>query len=404
MAPVTFALAPSWSDDERWVVAAHNFLRAFPADAPVRLWLPVDPARLGPDEALQRLGPVLAPFGDAPFPELALGDDPAEGMPPGALALGAGDALLGWSVRRLREASGLALPPVAPTSDKPLQRTLRARRAKAERDAVRLLRAHHVLGRARAAHPDVWGEPEPLVSVRIATYDRPQLLLERAVASALGQSYRNLEVVVVGDGAGPETAEALARVADPRLRYENLPARPAYARFPRAFWFTAGTHAVNRALALCRGEWIAPLDDDDTFTPDHVERLLAAAREARAEFAYGQMEVLREGAWVPLGSAPLAASQVCHGAVLYHRRLLALGYDEHAWLEDEPGDWNLWKRFKALDVQAAFVPRVVGRHYPETSGVQDPEERRRLFQRAATPEEVLADLEHTGAHDLLAME
>jgi glycosyltransferase involved in cell wall biosynthesis len=277
------------------------------------------------------------------------------------------------------------------------------RRNRAILTAVTLEQARIRLARTRAAEPDIWRDERPLISVRIATYDRPQLLVERAIASVLRQSYPHFEIVVVGDHAGPATAEAIARVADPRVRYRDLPARPRYARFPKAFWATAGTHAANAALGLCRGAWIAPLDDDDEFTPDHLEALLAAARARHLEMAYGTMAAEdAHGHWHEIGREPLTFGQICHGAVLYSARLLCLRYDLFAWLDDEPGDWNLWRRMAALGARIGFVPHVVGRHYAEHSAVDDAE-RRRLYDRQATPEEILADVLETGGEELLAL-
>ncbi len=262
---------------------------------------------------------------------------------------------------------------------------------------IRLEQAKLRLERSRKERPDIWSGA-PLVSVRISTLNRPDLLVSRAIASVLQQTYPNFEVVIVGDGATPETAEAVAKVKDPRVRYYNLPARPRYANFPRFFWSTAGTYAVNTALDLCRGEWIAPLDDDDEFTPDHLEALLGAARQAEVEMLYGQMEVMESDAWVPRGSAPLAKGHICHGAVMYSAaRLGGFRYDPYAWLEDDPGDWNLWKRMAAIGARIGFLPQKVGRHYPEYTGVVVSEERDRMFKRVATPAEILADAEWTGA-------
>lgn len=276
-------------------------------------------------------------------------------------------------------------------------------RNKALLDQVRLRQARLRLDHARRAAPDVWSDAAPLVSVRIATYARPQLLVERAVASVLRQTHQNFEIVIVGDHAPGVTGLALARLGDPRIRYHNLPERPRYARFPRAFWATAGTHAANAALDMCRGDWIAPLDDDDEFSDDHLETLLAAARTRRLEMVYAQMAAERpDGSWAAIGSEPLTYGQVCHGAVLYSARLLCLRYDLFAWLEEEPGDWNLWKRMVAIGARIGFLPRVVGRHYAEHSAVDD-DERRRLYERVATPEEVLADVVETGGSHLLAM-
>ena len=299
------------------------------------------------------------------------------------------------------ETSGVATR--APASDDVAELVTIVRRNKALLDQVALRQARLRLDRARVAAPDIWSDVTPLVSVRIATYARPQLLVERAVASVLRQTYQHFEIVIVGDHAPAATGLALARLRDPRIRYHNLPERPRYARFPRAFWATAGTHAANTALDMCRGEWIAPLDDDDEFSDDHLDALLAAARDRRLEMVYAQMSAeRRDGSWVPIGSEPLAYGQVCHGAALYSARLLCLRYDLFAWLDDEPGDWNLWKRMIALGAHIGFLPRIVGRHYAEHSAVDD-DERRRLYERVATPEEVLADVIETGGSHLLAL-
>src|SRR5207253_10168943 len=44
----------------------------------------------------------------------------------------------------------------------------------------------------------------PLVSVVIPTYERVETLTQRALPSVLGQSYGNLDVLIVGDGSPPE--------------------------------------------------------------------------------------------------------------------------------------------------------------------------------------------------------
>lgn len=108
--------------------------------------------------------------------------------------------------------------------------------------------------------------PHPLISVIIPTFERPELLLQRGLASALAQSYPNLEVLVVMDGPDPETAAALAAIDDPRLRPLTLPQNsgPADAR--------------NYGVQHARGEWVAFLDDDDTWRPHKLARQLELAQ------------------------------------------------------------------------------------------------------------------------------
>src|SRR5690349_20591388 len=49
----------------------------------------------------------------------------------------------------------------------------------------------------KARHPI---PEQPLVTVCVATFNRGRLLTERCIPSILGQTYRNLELIVVGDG------------------------------------------------------------------------------------------------------------------------------------------------------------------------------------------------------------
>ena len=98
---------------------------------------------------------------------------------------------------------------------------------------------------------------EPLVSAIIPTRHRPQLL-ERAVASALAQTWSALDVVVVDDASEPEMR--LPAFEDPRVHVVRLsePSGPGAAR--------------NAGIARARGELIAFLDDDDEWRPDKTAR------------------------------------------------------------------------------------------------------------------------------------
>jgi len=108
----------------------------------------------------------------------------------------------------------------------------------------------------------------PDVSVVIPTCNRPELAT-RAVASALAQTHRNLEVVVVIDGPDQPTAAALADIGDDRLRVLELPVR---AKAP---------NARNAGARAARGRWTALLDDDDEWLPTKIAQQLALAATAK---------------------------------------------------------------------------------------------------------------------------
>ena len=58
----------------------------------------------------------------------------------------------------------------------------------------------------------------PLVSICIPTYNRAEMVAD-AIRSALSQTYPALDVVVVDNASNDRTAEVVASLADPRLRF-----------------------------------------------------------------------------------------------------------------------------------------------------------------------------------------
>jgi glycosyltransferase involved in cell wall biosynthesis len=100
----------------------------------------------------------------------------------------------------------------------------------------------------------------PLVSVVIPTYNYGRFIGE-TVESALAQTYRPVETIVVDDGSTDDTRERLA-VYGSRVRYIYQQNRGLSA-------------ARNAGIRASQGEFIALLDSDDLWMPDKLERQVA---------------------------------------------------------------------------------------------------------------------------------
>ncbi len=109
----------------------------------------------------------------------------------------------------------------------------------------------------------------PQVSVVIPAY-RSADFIGTAIESALAQTMRELELVVVDDGSDDGTA-AVA---------EAFAARDDRVRVLRNERNLGSYATVNRAIAASRGTWIAQLDADDSWREERLQRLLAAATDA----------------------------------------------------------------------------------------------------------------------------
>lgn len=217
--------------------------------------------------------------------------------------------------------------------------------------------------RRDAGYRDPYGDGA-LVSVRIGAYMGGDPLFERALASVRTQTYENWEVVIVADGRDEETARRVAAFGDDRIRYAERPRNGPYPSRDQDRWMVAGTHPFNLGAALARGAWIAPIDQDDEWSPDHLEVLLARARESGAEVVFGAGRVLLEGGgetW--FGAWPPALGDFGFQTAIYHAGLVTQLYDVNSYLVGEPADWNLARRMLEAGVQFEFVDRIVTTYY-----------------------------------------
>src|SRR5215831_6396543 len=111
----------------------------------------------------------------------------------------------------------------------------------------------------RSQHPI--GGDAPLVSICIPTFNAAAWIVE-CVRSALAQSYRRLEVLIVDDASTDETVKLISAIDDPRIRLEINPQNVGLAQN----W--------NRCIELSRGDFIKFLFHDDILYPDCVEQMM----------------------------------------------------------------------------------------------------------------------------------
>jgi glycosyltransferase involved in cell wall biosynthesis len=194
----------------------------------------------------------------------------------------------------------------------------------------------------------------PEVSVIIPCYNQGQYLHE-AIDSVLGQTFSDLEIIVVDDGStDPATREILTplnRTATRLLRRKN-----------------GGLAAArNSGIAEARGRYILPLDCDDRIAPDYIRQALAAFEsDPLRGIVYCRAEKFgaEQGAWrlPPFSRLRMGLGNVIFCSALYLKSdwQRVGGYDENLLRGWE--DWDFWLGLLELGRTVHCLP-YVGFHY-----------------------------------------
>jgi glycosyltransferase involved in cell wall biosynthesis len=182
----------------------------------------------------------------------------------------------------------------------------------------------------------------PAVSVIVPTYNYARFL-PAALDSALGQTFRDFEALVIDDGSTDDTPEVVRPyLADPRVRYHRVAnGGPARAR--------------NVGLGLARAPLVAFLDADDLWLPAKLERQVALfRRDPGLGLVYTRRRLMdEEGCDLDCGEpaphrgdvlrALLACNFLCLATCMLRREVFtAVGTFDETLKQSE--DFDLWLR------------------------------------------------------------
>jgi glycosyltransferase involved in cell wall biosynthesis len=117
-------------------------------------------------------------------------------------------------------------------------------------------------------------ESTPLVTVVIATYNRAETL-KYAIESVLWQTYENFELWVIGDCCTDHTEKIVGSFNDPRVNWYNLPQNSGYQSKPN-----------NEGIRRSKGQYIAYLNHDDIWLPNHLQDTITHIQETNADIVF----------------------------------------------------------------------------------------------------------------------
>ncbi len=170
-----------------------------------------------------------------------------------------------------------------------------------------------------------------MISVIISTYNRPKLL-KRAIKSVLNQSFKDFEIIVVDDHSDKK-----ANFNNPKIKYFYLDENHGSDSYPKNF-----------GISKAKGNYIAFLDDDDTFRRDALKILYNYITLSEADIVYGDYinhNKEKSAGWSVDFNLQILAKMnyIAMSTVLVKKDALLEvgGFDENV---PRFKDWNLWIR------------------------------------------------------------
>jgi glycosyltransferase involved in cell wall biosynthesis len=131
-----------------------------------------------------------------------------------------------------------------------------------------------------------------LVSIIIPTRHGERFIGD-TLATIGAQTYPEWEVIVVEDGSDGPTEQIVAEFAR-----KHRPHRVHYVRNDRSY---GAAYSRNVAFAKAGGEFVALLDCDDRWLPDHLEESVRALRETGQDIVYSTVIMVQDGSDMVLG-------------------------------------------------------------------------------------------------------
>ena len=206
------------------------------------------------------------------------------------------------------------------------------------------------------------------------TFNRAKILIDRAIASVLAQTFNDWEYLIIGDHCTDDTEKLVKEINHPRIKFYNLPERiKNYPKTVENHWLVGPVDPANKALEMVSGDYIARIDDDEIWQPWHLEESLAYLTKHNLDFVSAQNLETRNGK-VQIAKAYRAHSKYYGydeddnksptiGATstwVYKSQFKNIKYDPNCWKKkwNRVNDIDISQRMYQSGVKMGFIAKV----------------------------------------------
>ncbi len=151
---------------------------------------------------------------------------------------------------------------------------------------------------------------EKLISVIMPAFNA-ELYIGQALDSVGSQTYQNWEILVTNDGGTDDTSRIVAEFAKRTLQPVRVLEHEQNSGL---------SAARNTAMRAAKGDYIAFLDADDLWLPDHLESVCAPLASGSADLAYAECFVFRNTESGEIELIPIPTFEITDPASYLFRR------------------------------------------------------------------------------------
>ncbi len=187
---------------------------------------------------------------------------------------------------------------------------------------------------------------QPLISIIVTAYNYADFI-EQAVESAIKQTYKNTEIIIINDGSSDDTDERISKYST----YKNI---VIVSRENKGVIYTR-----NEGVRLARGEFVMQLDADDYLERTYVEKCVKKAIDESLDIVYTQVHVFGRAdfnsEYIDFDLEKLKHDNYIHATSLVRKKVLDQApYDTYL---DKLGyeDWDLFLNLCLDGVKAGLV-------------------------------------------------
>jgi len=210
---------------------------------------------------------------------------------------------------------------------------------------------------------------KPEISVIVTTFNRSNGLLQRAIDSVLAQTFKNFELIIIDDHSDQPPAFTLPD-GENRVIAVRMPWNTGYQVRPK-----------NVGIMCSSGKYIAYLDDDNVYMPDHLETLYNAIIEKQADVVYGdrvyKSTIPNEKRFMGQMSYEYDLNRINQGnyvdtSDIMHtiQSINDIGYWDIFW--ERKADWLLMTRFGKAGKKIVHVPKIITEYWWTDTNIGTP--------------------------------